>query len=752
MKVEETMQNAPEQNSDLCMGACSNSPDAGLSSAMDSGLKDSALPQLLQCHIANMCCPTEERLIRNKLEAMPGVDRLNFNMMRRILSVHHRLDSEDSLLRALDAIGMHATLVQADAKASPSAVEDAPLDTLQKALLGVSGLAASTAEVLAWTGHSDASPLVIALATISILSGGVPTLRKGWIALKTLTLNINFLMSLAVFGAIVLGQWPEAAMVIFLFAVAEMIESMSLNRARNAVHQLLTIAPDTASVLGPDGSVEMRPSDQIEVGALIRVRPGERIALDGVVDDGMSAVNQAPITGESMPVEKQRGDVVFAGTINEHGVLDVRVSANSGDSTLARIVRVIEEAQGRQAPTQRFIDRFARWYTPAVVVAALCIAAVPPLAFGLPAGVWLYKALVMLVIACPCALVISTPVTVVSGLTAAARRGILVKGGEFLEAGGKIAAIALDKTGTLTQGKPVVMTVEVLAAARPDDVLLLAASLNANSTHPLTHAMLEARPKGRMMRQVRGFTVIPGRGVRGEIGGKTYYLGNQRLLDEQGADNAHVSSVLEGIESRGQTGVVLFNAEETLGVIAMADTLRPEAAQAITELAALGVKTVMLTGDNARTAEAIAHAAGIMEARSQLLPEDKLGEIERLQTSFGVVGMLGDGINDAPALAQANVGFAMGAAGSDTAIETADVALMDDNLRKLPQFIRLSRSTRRILVQNIAAALAIKAVFFVMALSGIATLWMAVFADVGASLLVVANGLRLLGMSTERDK
>jgi len=752
MKVEETMQNAPEQNSDLCMGACSNSPDAGLSSAMDSGLKDSALPQLLQCHIANMCCPTEERLIRNKLEAMPGVDRLNFNMMRRILSVHHRLDSEDSLLRALDAIGMHATLVQADAKASPSAVEDAPLDTLQKALLGVSGLAASTAEVLAWTGHSDASPLVIALATISILSGGVPTLRKGWIALKTLTLNINFLMSLAVFGAIVLGQWPEAAMVIFLFAVAEMIESMSLNRARNAVHQLLTIAPDTASVLGPDGSVEMRPSDQIEVGALIRVRPGERIALDGVVDDGMSAVNQAPITGESMPVEKQRGDVVFAGTINEHGVLDVRVSANSGDSTLARIVRVIEEAQGRQAPTQRFIDRFARWYTPAVVVAALCIAAVPPLAFGLPAGVWLYKALVMLVIACPCALVISTPVTVVSGLTAAARRGILVKGGEFLEAGGKIAAIALDKTGTLTQGKPVVMTVEVLAAARPDDVLLLAASLNANSTHPLAHAMLEARPKGRMMRQVRGFTVIPGRGVRGEIGGKTYYLGNQRLLDEQGADNAHVSSVLEGIESRGQTGVVLFNAEETLGVIAMADTLRPEAAQAITELAALGVKTVMLTGDNARTAEAIAHAAGIMEARSQLLPEDKLGEIERLQTSFGVVGMLGDGINDAPALAQANVGFAMGAAGSDTAIETADVALMDDNLRKLPQFIRLSRSTRRILVQNIAAALAIKAVFFVMALSGIATLWMAVFADVGASLLVVANGLRLLGMSTERDK
>jgi len=745
------MQNTPGQDSDSRLGASSSSPAAGLSSAMDSGSNEGELSYVLQCYIANMCCPTEERLIRNKLQAMHGVDRLDFNLMRRMLSVRHRLDNEDSLLRALEAIGMHATPVQTDANARPDAMEDAPLNTVQKGLLGVSGLAATTAEVLAWSGHSDASPLVIALASISILSGGLPTLRKGWIALKTLTLNINFLMSLAVFGAIALGQWPEAAMVIFLFTVAETIESMSLNRARNAVQQLLQIAPDTASILRADGSLENRPSDQIAVGDTIRVRPGERIALDGIVSSGVSAVNQAPITGESMSVEKQRGDIVFAGTINEHGVLDVRVSTNSVNSTLARIVRMIENAQGRQAPTQRFIDRFARWYTPVIVLAALCIAIVPPLAFGLPAGVWLYKALVMLVIACPCALVISTPVTVVSGLTAAARRGILVKGGEFLEAGSKIAALAMDKTGTLTSGKPVVTAVEAIAAVRPDDVLVLAASLNANSTHPLAHAILEAKPKVRMMRQVRDFAVLPGRGVRGEIGGKTYYLGNPRLLNERHAVSAHVLSVLDNIENRGQTAVVLFDEQETLGVIAMADTLRPDAAQAISELTSLGVKTVMLTGDNASTAEAIARAAGIAETRSQLLPEDKLDEIERLQRAFKVVGMIGDGINDTPALAQANVGFAMGAAGSHTAIETADVALMDDNLRKLPQFIRLSRSTRRILVQNIAAALAIKTVFFGMALGGVATLWMAVFADVGASLLVVANGLRLIGLSPERN-
>jgi Zn2+/Cd2+-exporting ATPase len=702
-----------------------------------------------------MDCPVEERLIRNKLEGMPGVVQLDFNLMKRVLGVHHDLDSDAPLLKALKGIGMHAEPLVADASAgTPASSDEAPGKTAQRLLLGLSGITALAAEALAWTGQSDASPPVIALAMVAIVSGGLPTLRKGWIALKTLTLNINFLMSLAVIGAVAIGQWPEAAMVIFLFAVAEMVEAMSLDRARNAVKGLLQIVPETATLRMADGSWETTRADQVEVGAVIRVKAGERIALDGVVEEGDSAVDQAPITGESMPVEKRKGDMVFAGTINDYGTLDIRVTVNSGGSTLARIVRVIEETQARQAPTQRFIDTFARYYTPAVVLAALGVAIVPPLAFGAPVAAWLYKALVMLVIACPCALVISTPVTVVSGLTAAARRGILVKGGEFLEAGQRIKVIALDKTGTLTQGRPAVTAVEPLEAMRPADVLMLAASLNVHSTHPLARAIVAAAPGGRMMRQVRGFAALAGRGVKGDIGGKTHYLGNQRLLDERRAglgtaEVAQALSVLERLEAKGQTAVALFTETELLGVIALADGLRPEAKQAIGELASLGVGTVMLTGDNARTAQAIAESVGIAEVRAQLLPEHKLDEIRHLQTA-GPVGMVGDGINDAPALAQADIGFAMGAAGSDTAIETADVALMDDDLRKLAQFIRLSRSTRRILMQNIAAALGIKVVFFGLALGGVATLWMAVFADVGASLIVVANGLRLLQPWTGR--
>jgi len=700
-------------------------------------------PQVVRYRINNMCCPTEERLIRNKLEGMPGIERLDFNLIDRMLNVRHRLDSQEAVQRALAAIGMQATAVGAAAPEAPAA-DTAPFTTVQKAVLGMSGAAACAAEVLAWAGHGEASPPVVALALVSIVAGGLPTLRKGWISLKTFTLNINLLMSLAVVGAVAIGQWPEAAMVIFLFAMAEMIESMSLTRARNAVHGLLRIAPETADVRVGDGGWETVRADHVPVGALIRVKAGERIALDGVVEAGESAVDQAPITGESMPIDKRRGDAVFAGTINAHGMLEVRVTSASGDSTLARIVRVLEETQGNQAPTQRFIDRFARWYTPAVVLAALCVAVVPPLAFGLPAAAWLYKALVMLVIACPCALVISTPVTVVSGLTAAARRGILVKGGEFLEAGSRLRAIALDKTGTLTRGIPSVAEVAAFGTLREADVLLLAASLNAHSTHPLARAMHAAAPKGRMLRQVRGFANLPGRGVQGDIGGKRHWLGNARLLEEQGAATAEANAALARFETQGRTAVVLFNGEDVLGAIAVADTLRAQAPDAVAALAALGVQTVMLTGDNARTAQEIAAQTGIKQVRAELLPEDKLGEIERLRTAFGAVGMAGDGINDAPALARAEVGFAMGAAGSDTAIETADVALMDDDLRKLPEFIRLARATRRVLAQNIAAALVIKAVFFALALAGAATLWMAVFADVGASLLVVANGLRLL--------
>lgn len=720
-------------------------PMAGAPTAKAAAAPNTASgEQLVQYRIKNMDCPTEERLIRNKLESMPGIVRLEFNLMNRVLNVHHRLESPEPILQALKSIGMQAEPLRVDAPSTADDADATPLGATQKLLLAVSGISALAAEVVSWKTGSETSMLIIGLAVISIVTGGLPTLKKGCIALKSLTLNINFLMSLAVLGAVAIGQWPEAAMVIFLFALAELIESMSLNRARRAVHGLMNLAPEMATVQGSDGGWTTMPSQAVMVGALMRVKPGERIALDGTVEEGESTVNQAPITGESMPVEKRRGEPVYAGTINEQGVLDVTVTANSGSSTLSRIVRVIEETQGKQAPTQRFVDQFARYYTPAVVVMAVLVAAIPPIAMGASFVPWLYKALVMLVIACPCALVISTPVTVVSGLTAAARHGILIKGGQFLEAGHRLKAIAVDKTGTLTIGLPAVTSVKPLGNRSEEEILLLAASLDVHSTHPVARAVVKAGPAEAALKPVAGFESLPGRGVKGEIAGSNYYLGNHRLLEELGRCSPAIEAVLDTMEREAQTAVILSSEKEVLGIIAVADVLRPKVAATFQALNDLGVTTVMLTGDNVRAAKHISELVGITEFKGELLPEDKLAEIERLQKVYDVVGMLGDGVNDAPALAQADVGFAMGAAGSDTAIETADVALMDDELEKLPAFVRLSRRTKNILVQNIALALGIKAVFFALALAGIATLWMAVFADMGASLLVVFNGLRLL--------
>lgn len=728
------------QKPDIALPACCADETCAPDAANSVGIPVAGA-QSARYTITNMDCPTEERLIRNKLDGMVGIVRLDFNLMNRVLTVHHQRDSLDAVTQALTSIGMQAQLVEQGL----SGDHDVPtLTHNQKILLVVSGLTATAAEALAWTTHTDASPIVIALALLSIATGGLPTLKKGWIALKTATLNINFLMSLAVIGAIAIGQWPEAAMVIFLFAVAELIESLSLDRVRNAVHGLLKLAPEIVSVQASSGIWEDKPAESVNVGDIMRVRPGERIALDGIVLDGESSVNQAPITGESMPVSKRVGDTVYAGTINERGLLDITVSTNSGNSTLAKIVRVIEETQGNRAPTQRFVDVFARYYTPSVVVLAILVAIVPPLAFGAAFSPWLYKALVMLVIACPCALVISTPVTIVSGLTAAARRGMLIKGGQYLEAGYRLKAIAVDKTGTLTSGKPAVTDVKPVGDIGRDELILLAASLDANSDHPLAKAIVDAGPDAAFRKQVVNFEALPGRGVKGNIDGVAHYLGNHRLIEELGVCGPDIEAILQAVENAAQTAILLATPEKVLGVIAVADTLRPSASDAIRRLADLGITTVMLTGDNRLTAQRIGSEVGITVVRAELLPENKLEEIKKLQATYGHVGMLGDGINDAPALAQAEVGFAMGAAGSDTAIETADVALMDDDLKKLPAFIELSRATRHVLVQNIGGALAIKAVFFALALTGEATLWMAVFADVGASLLVVFNGLRLL--------
>ena len=700
--------------------------------------------------IDNMDCPTEEALIRNKLSTMDGITELDFNLMQRKLTVTHTLGKSDAIKQALIAIDMHAVPLVATAVRAQSDNALPPNPQKKWWLLGLGGVAAILAEVIAWTGGTDKSWPVVALALFAIAVSGTGTYKKGWIALKNFNLNINALMAIAVTGAVLIGQWPEAAMVMVLFTLAEMIEAMSLDRARNAIRGLMEMTPDKASILQDDGSWKDLEATTISIGMIARVAPGERIPLDGELTKGQSAVNQAPITGESIPVAKAIGDKVFAGTINETGSFEYRITAVQTDSTLSRIIRAVEDAQGSRAPTQRFVDSFAKIYTPIVFVVALGIAVFPPLLFGLAWMPWIYKALVLLVIACPCALVVSTPVTVVSGLAAAAKAGILIKGGVYLEEGRKLKSLALDKTGTITEGKPVVTDIVVLKGEQKA-ALSLAATLSERSDHPVSTAVSKhwkALSDTNALVEVADFEAITGRGVKGRIDNQWYYLGNHRLVEELGICNPETESALNKLEAEGKTVIVICNETTPIAVIAVADTVRETSRQAIIELHALGIRTLMLTGDNNLTATAIAKNVGIDDARGGLLPEDKLAVIKEELNKYGTVGMVGDGINDAPALAKSSIGFAMGAAGTDTALETADVALMDDDLRKIPYFIRLSNKAAGILKQNIMIALSIKAVFLGLAFIGIATLWMAVFADMGASLIVVFNGLRLLRKQT----
>ncbi|WP_256345359.1 heavy metal translocating P-type ATPase, partial [Pseudomonas sp. F1002] len=478
---------------------------------------------------------------------------------------------------------------------------------------------------------------------------------------------------------------------------------------------------------------------------IVRVRPGERIGLDGEVTSGQSTIDQAPITGESLPIEKTVGDKVFAGTINQAGSLEYKVTAAANNSTLARIIHAVEQAQGARAPTQRFVDTFAKVYTPAVFIFALGVALIPPLFMGGVWFEWVYRALVLLVVACPCALVISTPVTIVSGLAAAARKGILIKGGVYLEGGYKLDYLALDKTGTITHGKPVQTDYLALFPNMEDSAPALAASLAGRSDHPVSLAIANAAvDKNLAVHTVDNFEALTGRGVKGEINGEVYYLGNHRLVEELNLCSPALEKKLFALEKQGKSVVLLLDKSGPLALFAVADTVKDTSREAIQQLHDLGIKTLMLTGDNTHTAKAIADQVGIDQAQGDLLPTDKLQAIEALYAKGHRVGMVGDGINDAPALARSEIGFAMAAAGTDTAIETADVALMDDDLRKIPAFIRLSRQTSSILKQNIALALVIKAIFLAVTFLGMATMWMAVFADMGVSLLVVFNGLRLL--------
>ena len=702
--------------------------------------KESGDCRQTRVRIEQMDCPTEQGLIHNKLSAMPGIEGLDFNLLQRVLTIRHRSEDLDEALQAIRDLGFTPLTEGAGVEAAPPR---------KKAWwpLALAAVAALAAEVLHF---AELAPdwTIAGLALGAILASGLGTYKKGWIALKQRNLNINALMSIAVTGALLIGQWPEAAMVMVLFTLAELIEAKSLDRARNAIRGLLDLSPERATVLQGDGSWLEVDVASVALDVLVRVRPGERIGLDGTVSSGRSSIDQAPITGESLPVEKATGDPVFAGTINLAGSLEYRVTAIASQTTLARIVHAIEQAQSAKAPTQRFVDRFSRIYTPLVLGLALLTALLPPLLLGGVWFDWLYRALVLLVVACPCALVISTPVTLVSGLAAAARKGILIKGGLYLEMGRSLDYLALDKTGTLTHGKPVQTDFLPLAASDAQSIeayRVWAASLAGRSDHPVSQALARhAAEAGVLTKPVDAFEALAGRGVSGEIEGQPYQLANHRQVESLGFCSTELEALLEPLERQGKSLVLLCDAQRVLALFAVADTLKASSQEAIAQLHALGVKTLMLTGDNAPTAAAIAQAVGIDQARGNLLPEDKLEAIKALQNQGFTVGMVGDGINDAPALAQADIGYAMAAAGTGTAIETADVALMDDDLRKIAVFIRLSRQTARVLKQNIGLALGVKALFLAVVLSGHATLWMAVFADMGVSLLVVFNGLRLL--------
>jgi Zn2+/Cd2+-exporting ATPase len=709
-----------------------------------------------------MDCAAEESDIRHALDAVAGIRSLRFQLGQRTLTI----DAPPEVIpAAIDAVnrsgypakrllpgeqpGQHAPHDHAGHSHDDQGL-DHPQGTAPSASNGLVRYGAALAfavgaellhffapETLPWKLFG------MALAAVAIGLAGFSTYAKGLAALRHFRLNINALMTVAVTGAFLIGQWPEAAMVMALYAIAEWIEARAVDRARNAIQGLLSLTPETAEVQQADGNWRAEPAAKVAVGAIIRVKPGARMPLDGVITAGSSTLDQSAVTGESLPADKAVDDAVFAGTVNLSSTLELRVSAEASNTLIARIIHAVEQAQGSRAPTQQFVDRFARIYTPAVFGLAVAAALGLPLLMNMPWLDAIYKALVLLVIACPCALVISTPVSVVSGLASAARRGILIKGGVHLENAHRIRAIALDKTGTITEGKPRLVASEILQAnANEAQVQTWASALAGHSDHPVSKAIaagLSGQPA-----LLQGFTAWAGRGVGAQVDGQALLLGNHRLIEERGLCSAALEAKLAVHEAQGRTVALLANESEVLALFAVADTIKPGSREALAELRQLGVSTVMLTGDNSTTAATIAKEAGIDDARGDLLPEGKLAAIEAMQQRYGFTAMVGDGINDAPALARADIGIAMGGAGTDIAMESADVVIMNDDLNRIPETIRLSRRVHNILRQNIALALGIKAVFLLLAIFDDATMWMAVFADMGASLLVVANGLRLL--------
>ena len=688
--------------------------------------------------VEGMDCNEEVIILERRLKPLAGLEAVSADLIGQRLHVQYdaaRLNTA-AIVDAAGQTGMRMWLEHEE-----PVIGGADIEWRWRLMVGCAGAIGAGLVLSASDRATEAASCFIAAA----VAGGFFPARRAAAAIRSRTLDINTLMIVAVAGALVLGEWLEAASVMFLFAVAQWLELRTMERARQAIRALFDLSPREALVRGA-GLDRRVPVDDIRIGDEILVRPGDKVPLDGIVVSGHSDVNQAPLTGESLPADRAPGDEVFAGTINGHGALDVRVTRLVRDTRLARIIHLVETAQASRAPVQSFVDRFARIYTPAVLIVAVAVAVIPPLADAADPALWFYRALVLLVISCPCALVISTPVSIVSALSAAARNGVLVKGGAHLERLAAVRVVAFDKTGTLTKGELRVTDVLPLGATRADELLRYAAAVESRSEHPVAKAIVaHARGSGISVSAAAQCVSVPGMGAEGDVGDARVVIGNERLLQARAIDVAADVAGLVRVRDEGKSVVLVAVNGALAGGLALADRPRDTARGAIGLLREQGVRwVVMLTGDHERTAARIATELGLDEHHSQLLPEQKHALVRALRSRHGAVLMVGDGINDAPALAAADVGIAMGAAGSDAALETADVALMSDELLRLPYAIRLARATLRNVRMNVGISLALKAAFLVMAVTGIATLWMAVLADTGASVIVVGNALRLL--------
>ena len=709
---------------------------------MDAGGKAT----LSRIFVPAMDCPEEEKEIRAALGRLGGIEGMTFHLFSRQVEVRHRGVLEE-ILAALQAIGMEGHPV--DESLRKADIPEGAKASLVPFFLSALPLLAGAL----FTLFSPASPWAGRCFLAAILAGGAPIVLRGFREIRNRSLGMNALMTISVSGATAMGEWAEAAVVVTLFALANFMEARSLDRARKATADLFAYSPGIAVIRegGVGGRERTVSAEEVRPGDLLILRPGERVPVDAIVYKGSSDLNEAMLTGESIPVEKREGEPVYAGTVNGRGLLLAEATRPLSESTYARILRRVEEAQSKKAPIQAFMDRFAAIYTPAVLSAAVLVVALPPLLGYGGLSTWSYRALVLLVIACPCAIVLAAPVVTVAALTRATRDGILVKGAHHLEALGKVRAMAFDKTGTLTRGKLKITGVRAAAGTPEEEVVRLAGAVEAGSAHPAAEAIRhEARRRGVALAArgtlARTLEVLEGRGVSAEVDGRRVFVGNRRLFEEIGTAPSALDALLpSGREAHSRMVSIVGTPLGVAGMLEMEDELRDEAPSAVRSLRALGIEhVIMLTGDHPEPARAIGAAAGIGEVLPDLLPEDKLGKVRELVDTYGAVAMVGDGVNDAPALALSSVGIAMGAAGSPAAIETADIALMTEDLRKIPAAVVLGRRMVSVIRQNVAASLAIKAGFLAMAVAGYATLWMAVVADMGTTLLVIGNGLRLL--------